>query len=371
MTADLTVDLAAIAANTRLLAARASGELMAVVKADGFGHGATAVAETVLANGATWLGVTSIEEGLALRHAGIAAPVLSWLNPVEADVESAVTHQVDLAVPTAEHLDVVAQTAAHLGRPARVHLHVDTGMARDGCPLERWAHLCRLAATAERHRLVRVIGLMGHLACADEPAHPGNTEGARRFEGAISVAAAFGLRPHVRHLAATAATLTDVSTHHDLCRVGAGLVGIDPSGTTRLRPALTLSAPVVTVRDVRAGTAVGYGHTHVTPVATRLALLALGYADGIPRTSRGWVQVQGKRCPVVGRVSMDQVVVDVGGLPVRPGDLATVFGPGDGGEPTAAEWAAWADTIEHEIVTGIGARVRRTTTYPQRLRGVA
>lgn len=357
----LTVDLHAVAANTRHFASLASGELMAVVKADAFGHGARVVAETALANGAAWLGVTSVQEALSLRYAGIAAPVLSWLNAVDADFGTAIDREVELAVPSVEHLDAIAQAASQTGRTARVHLHADLGMARDGAPADLWPTLCRLAATAERHRLVRVTGVMGHLACADQPDHPSNVAAAKAFDGAIAVATIFGLRPHLRHVAATAATITDVTTHHDLCRVGAGLFGIDPSGTTRLAPALTLRAPVVSVREVRAGTPVGYGHRHVTDRRTVLALLPLGYADGIPRSSHGYVFVHGRRCPVVGTVSMDQTVVDVGDLGVQPGDVATVFGPGYDGEPTAADWAIWADTIEHDIVTGIGPRVRRWT----------
>lgn len=360
--AALYVDLDAVAANTRLFADRAAGELMAVVKADAFGHGAEDVARVALDNGASWLGVTSVEEALTLRHAGIAAPVLSWLNPVDADFASAVRLRIDVAAPSAAHLDAMARTAADLGRPLYVHLHVDLGMARDGCPGIEWEGLCRLAATAERHRLVRVVGVMGHLACADTPGHPSNVRGSRAFETALDVAQSFGLRPHLRHVASTAATLTDPTTHHDLCRVGAGLYGIDPSRTTDLHQALTLTAPVVSVRDVPAGTGVGYGHTYVTDRATRLALLPLGYADGIPRSSFGSVWVAGRRCPVVGRVSMDQVVVDVGDASIEPGDTAIVFGPGYDGEPTVAEWAAWAGTIPHEIVTGIGRRVRRATT---------
>jgi alanine racemase len=182
-----------------------------------------------------------------------------------------------------------------------------------------------------------------------------------RFAWGIAVARRHGLRPPLRHLAATAATLTDPLSRHTLCRVGAGLVGIDPTGTTPLRPAMTLTAPVVSVRDVPAGTPVGYGHTWVAGRATRLALLPLGYADGLPRSASGRAEVlvRGCRRPVVGTISMDQVVVDVGTLPVRAGEVATVFGPGDAGEPTAAEWALWSGTIEHEIVTGIGARVSR------------
>lgn len=358
---ELRVDLDAVARNTRHFVGHTRVPVMAVVKADGFGHGAVSVARTALTHGATWLGVTSLAEALELRHAGIAAPVLSWLNPVGTDFGPAAAHRIDVGVPGRDHLDAVAAAAAP-GEPARLHLHVDTGMTRDGCGFDTWPELVRAARDLERRGLIEVVGVMGHLACADEPTHPANAAGKRAFDAATDLARAYGLRPRVIHLAATSATLTDRSTHHDLVRVGAGLYGIDPSGTTRLAGALTLVAPVVSVRTVGAGSAVGYGHTHRTARRTRLALLPLGYADGLPRAASGLAQVaiRGRRCRVVGRISMDQIVVDTGHLRVRPGDVATVFGPGRDGEPTVAEWAHWSGTIEHEIVTGIGARVRRT-----------
>ena len=357
----LTVDLEAVAENTRLLAARARGRLMAVVKADGFGHGATDVARTSLAHGAIALGVTSVGEAIALRDEGVAAPLLSWLNPVDADFDAAVHRGVDLATPGVGHLHAVAAAARREGRRARIHLHVDAGMARDGAAPGDWAELCRWARILEQQELVRVVGVMGHLACADDVRNPANAAGRRAFERAVLRAHRSGLQPRLCHLAATAACLTDPATHFDMCRVGAGLVGIDPSRTTSLHPAMTLTAPVVDVRDVSRGTPVGYGHTHVTRRRTRLALLPLGYADGLPRSASGRaaVQLHGRRHPIVGLISMDQAVVDVGTAPVRPGDVATVFGPGMDGEPTVAEWACWAGTIEHEVVTGIGRRVAR------------
>ncbi|RIQ20268.1 alanine racemase [Jiangella rhizosphaerae] len=356
----LTADLAAVAANARMIAAHAPGAaLMAVVKADGFGHGAAGVARTALAAGATRLGVTSVDEALELRAAGIGAPILSWLNPVDADFGAAVAAGVDLAIPSRPHLDAVVASAT--ARPARVHLHLDTGMARDGAPPEEWAQLCRAARLAEQRGQLRVGGVMGHLACADVPTDRSNAIGRTRFAWGLEVARATGLRPAHRHLAATAATLTDPRTHHTLVRVGAGLFGIDPSRTVRLRPALRLTAPVVSVRRVRAGTPVGYGHAWTAPAATHLGLLPLGYADGLPRAASGRAEVlvRGRRRPLVGLLSMDQAVVDLGDDAVAPGEIATVFGPGDDGEPTAAEWAVWAGTIEHEIVTGIGPRVAR------------
>lgn len=367
----LEVDLAAVAANTRLLADRAAGDLMAVVKADGFGHGAVDVARTALAHGATWLGVTSLPEALALRAAGLRAPVLSWLNPVDADWATAVASGVDVAVPGLEHL---AAVAAAPGR-ARVHLHVDAGMARDGAAPATWAALCAAARRAERHGRVEVVGVMGHLGCADDPGDGCNAVGRTRFAWALETARAAGLRPQHRHLAATAATLTDPRTHHTMSRVGAGLVGIDPSGTTALRGALTLAAPVVSVRRVPAGTPVGYGHAHRTDRATHLALVPVGYADGLPRAASGRAEalVRGGRRPLVGRVSMDQVVVDLGDRPVAPGETVTLLGPGDAGEPTAADWADWSGTIPHEVVTGLGAatRLRRRTTGAAHLRSLA
>lgn len=363
---DLSVDLAAVAANTRLLAERAEGALMAVVKADGFGHGAVDVARTALSHGATWLGVTAIAEALPLRRAGLRAPVLSWLNPVGSDFGAALAADIDLAVPSAEHLRAVLLAASRSHRTARVHLHLDTGMGRDGCEPSAWRALCAAARRGEARGLLDVVGVMGHLACADQPAHPANAEAARIFDDGVTQARQLGLRPQVCHLAATAATLTAPGLHHDLVRVGAGLVGIDPSGSTALSPALTLTAPVISVRTVPAGTGVGYGHSWVAPAETRLALLAVGYADGLPRVASGHAQVwlAGRRRPVVGRISMDQVVLDLGSgadaAHVVPGEVATVLGPGTQGEPTVEEWATWSQTLPHEIVTGLGQRPRRT-----------
>lgn len=360
----LEVDLDAVAANVELLARRATGELMAVVKADGFGHGAAAVARTALAHGATWLGVATLDEALALRTAGVDAPLLSWLNPLEADFAAGVARGVEVAVPSRAHLDAVVRAAPW----TRVHLHLDTGLARDGAAPSEWPGLCRAARRAERAGHVQVVGVMGHLACADLPDDPANALGRARFAWGVETARAAGLRPAHRHLAATAATLTDPLSHHTLCRVGAGLVGIDPSGTTRLRPALTLTAPLVSVRRVPGGTPVGYGHGWVATGATQLGLLPLGYADGLPRAASGRAEVlvRERRRPLVGRISMDMAVVDLGPAEQAgpdtavPGDEVTVFGPGHGGEPTTAEWALWAGTIEHEIVTGLGGRVLRT-----------
>ncbi len=351
------ISLAAVTANVRAIRAHTAGEVMAVVKADGFGHGMADVASAALAGGATRLGVATIDEALALRRSGFPERVLSWLNPLGADFGRAVAYGIELAAPGRAHLDAIAGT----GLRARVHLHLDTGMARDGAAPEEWAALCQAARAAELSGAVEVVGVMGHLPCAASPRHGANAEGRRRFEWGLQVAHAAGLRPGDRHLAATAATLTDPLSHHTMSRIGAGLVGIDESGSTTLRPGLTLTAPLVSVREVSAGTPVGYGGAWVAPARTRLGLIPLGYADGLPRSAsnRASVAVGGVRRPLVGRISMDMAVVDLGPVPAAPGDQVALFGPGDDGEPTVADWARWAGTLPHEIVTGLGARISR------------
>lgn len=359
---ELLVHHDAIRANAAHFAASTDGRLMAVIKADAFGHGHERVARVVLDAGASWLGVASSEEALALRAGGIDAPILSWLNAPDADFSAAVAADVDLAVPSAAVLGAVSRAAAQLGRRARVHLHIDLGMAREGCPREGWSALCELARELQLQGSVRVVGIMGHLSCAEIPGHPQSRLERQRFVNAVLAARRRRLSPNVVHLAATAATVTGDGAGFGLHRIGAGLFGIDPSGSsTALRPALSLVTRVVGSREVEAGTGVGYGLDHVAEARTNLALLPLGYADGLPRAASGRAEVlvRGRRRPLVGRFSMDMVVVDTGGERVRPGEPVTVFGPGGAGEPTVAEWAGWAGTIEHELVTRVGARVAR------------
>jgi len=336
------------------------GRLMAVLKADAFGHGDVAAA--VLEAGAESIGVTSIDEALALRRAEVGAPILSWLNPPGADFETAVRERIDLAVPHLELLFEIARAARTAGETARVHLHIDVGTGRDGCPPRDWATLCALAREQEAAGAIRVVGVMGHMSCADDPLSGQNVRERLVFENAIRTARRRALRPHLLHLAATAATITGAGAGYGPHRIGAGLFGIDPSHTTDiLRPALTLTSTVVSSREAPAGTGVGYGHDFVTPRRTCLALLPLGYADGLPRAASGRAEVlvRGERRPLVGRFSMDMVVVDTGDVLLRPGERVTVFGPGRDGEPTVAEWAAWSHTIEHEIVTAVGSRASR------------
>lgn len=350
----------AIGENIAIARARTRARIMAVVKADGYGHGAVTVARAAVAAGAEWLGTTDIAEAARLRAAGLTVPILSWLNPSGVDVEAAATGRIDVAVGSVDELEAL------LDQPSsallRVHLHMDTGMAREGCPAPEWDALITGARHGQWLGKIRVVGLMGHLPLADRADPEANAPAVTRLCQAGAAVTAAGLDVPLAHLAATSGTLTDPATHFAMVRFGAGLVGIDPSETTELRGACRLTAPVVHSTTVGAGTPVGYGGTYVTDTATNLSVLPIGYADGIPReiSPDAAVRIHGRRHPVVGRVSMDQIVIDTGADHVPLGTTATVFGPPDGVTPTIRDWARWAGTIPHTIVTGIGPRVKRT-----------
>lgn len=373
MRTEARIDLAAITANTRRLGELAGDAgVMAVVKADGYGHGLVPSARAVLAGGAAWLGVAFLEEALALRAAGLDAPVLAWLFSPQEDLVPAVTAGIDLGVYDVAELERVRAAAAAAGSTARVHLKADTGLSRGGATPGAWPGLCAAAARTEG---VEVVGVWSHFAFADGgPDHPVNNRQAVLFAQALEVAAGAGLRPQVRHLANSAATLTAPATHYDLVRPGVALYGLSPvpdlgdPGHWGLRPAMTLASTVALVKRVPAGSGVSYLHRYTTDRDTTLVLVPLGYADGVPRTATNTAQVLlgGRRRTVAGTVCMDQFVVDVGDDEVETGAPVLLFGPGDHGEPTAQEWAAALDTINYEIITRVGARVPRTYDGPGR-----
>jgi alanine racemase len=331
--------------------------IMAVVKADGYGHGAIAVARAAIDAGATWLGVTEVTEAVALRNAGFSEPILSWLNPAGIDAVEAAARRVDIAVGSADEL---RRLIADAESPVRVHLHMDTGMSRGGCPLGEWQELLRVARQGRGR--VEVVGVMGHLPRADEGDPRANEAAVVRMRQARDAVLRAGFGPLLVHLAATSAALTDPATHFGMVRVGAGLVGIDPSETVALVGASRFTASVVHTARVPAGTPIGYGGTHVTIRSTQLSVVGVGYADGIPRelAPGASVEICGERHPLVGRVSMDQIVVDTGDAAYPRGTTVTVFGPEGGAVPSVQEWAGWAGTIPHTIVTGIGPRVQRS-----------
>ncbi|HEX3830270.1 MAG TPA: alanine racemase [Sporichthyaceae bacterium] len=362
------VDLDAIRGNVgSLRSAAGSAEVMAVVKADGYGHGMVPVARAAVSAGATWLGVAVLEEALRLRAAGLECRVFCWLAAPGEDFGAAVAVDVDLSASAPWAVDQIAAGARTAGRRARLHLKVDSGLGRGGAAPADWAHLVEVAAKEQASGSIEVVGLWSHLACADEPQRPENAAQVAAFRSAIEIAERAGLRPEVRHLANSAGTMGIPATHFDLVRPGIAVYGCSPSPAVTdsagfgLRPAMTLVARLAHVKRVPAGHGVSYGHTYVTSRQTTLGLVPVGYADGIPRAAGNQAPLwaAGARRRIAGRVCMDQFVVDLGDDPACVGDEVVLFGTGESGEPTAQEWADAIGTISYEIVTRIGERIPR------------
>jgi alanine racemase len=357
------IDLGALASNIRVLQATVTPALvMVVVKAEAYGHGAIEVARAAAGAGADWIGVVEIPEALALREAGITLPILTWLHGADSDFQAAVDAGIDLGISTMEQLERAGATDGL----AHIQIKVDTGLSRNGIEERLAADLFARAAELERDGAVSVRGVWSHLANAGENEDLGQL---RRFDVALAQATDAGLRPELRHLAATAGALSRPETRQDLVRIGIGAYGLSPfdaqSGPSAeqlgLRPVMELSAEIVSVKRVPAGSGVSYGFTYRTAAETNLALVPLGYADGIPRaaSSVAPVSINGRRYTISGRVAMDQFVVDIGDDEVRVGDRAILFGDPRDGVPTADDWAAVTGTINYEIVTRLGPRVTR------------
>lgn len=364
------VDLSAVAHNVRRLREAApDSHMMAVVKADGYGHGAEPVARAARAAGADWLGLALPSEAVSLRRAGIAGPMLAWLYAPGDDLVEPLNLDVDLSVSAPWAVSAVVDAARRSGRRARVHLKVDTGLGRGGAAPDQWGRLLDAALREERAGRLQIVGIWSHLACADEPESPVTGQQVDAFADALALAERHGVYPQVRHLANSAATLIWPSTHFDLVRCGISVYGLTPStamGTASelgLRPAMRVVARVALVKDVPRGQGVSYGLRYVTDSATRLALIPVGYADGVPRTAGGRlpVRVNGVDLTGVGTIAMDQFVLDVGDLEVHPGDEVVLFGDGTDG-PTAEQWGQACGTINYEIVTRLGPRVPRVYT---------
>jgi alanine racemase len=359
------IDLGAIRSNiASLRASVAPAASMVVVKAEGYGHGAVEAAKAAVDAGTDWLGVVDLVEALALRDAGITIPILAWLHGEDADFGAAVAAKIDVGVSSLGQLERAAATAG----VAHIQIKVDTGLSRSGVEERESAALFERAAEQERAGRVRVRGLWSHLANAGEAE---DLEQVRRFTLFVDAARDAGLTPELRHLAATAGALRVPASRFDLVRLGVGVYGLSPfedatSADLGLRPAMELSAEIVSVKRVAAGTGVSYGYAYRTAAESTLALVPLGYADGIPRHASSGpdrpgapVSINGKKYRVCGRVAMDQFVVDVGDDEVRVGDRAILFGDPATGVPSADDWAEAADTINYEIVTRIGPRVTR------------
>lgn len=356
------IDVAALTQNTANLAARTNAELMAIVKADGYGHGAVTAAHAAVAGGATRLGIAQVAEAVALAAQLPAVPVFAWLYSPATDLAPALQAGIELSVNSPWALRSVADTAAELGVTARVHLAFDVGMAREGARPEVWSELL---AAVKAARALEVTGIWSHLTSADDRSSSATAAELHRFEAAVAEAEQLGIEPEVRHLAASSGLLWHPATHFDMVRAGISLYGMAPDGSDPaalgLRRVMRLEAELSNVQRVPAGTPVSYGGIEQTHNSTVLGTVPLGYADGIPRQASGqgaWVTVNGQRANVIGRVCMDQFMVDLGpDSGAAPGDIAVVFGGQTGA--SAEDWAQAGSTINYAITTAIGARVPR------------
>ena len=366
--AEAVVDLGAIEHNVRVLREHAGrAAVMAVVKADGYGHGATRVAQAALAAGAAELGVATVDEALALRTDGITAPVLAWLHPPGIDFAPALLADVQIAVSSVRQLDELLDAVRRTGRTATVTVKADTGLNRNGVAAAQYPSMLTALGQAVAEDAIRLRGLMSHMVYADQPENPINNVQAQRFTEMLAQARDQGVRFDVAHLANSSATMSRPDLAFDLVRPGIAVYGLSPVpelGDMGLIPAMTVKCAVALVKSIRAGDSVSYGHTWTAQRDTNLGLIPIGYADGVFRSLGGRLEVliNGRRRPGVGRVCMDQFVVDLGPGPadVAEGDEAILFGPGNAGEPTAQEWADLLGTIHYEVVTSPRGRVTRT-----------
>jgi alanine racemase len=360
------VDLDAVAGNVRILTAEvAPARLLAVVKADAYGHGAVPVAREALRAGAAWLGVALVEEALALREAGVTAPLLVLSEPHPAAADAAAANAVAVTICTQGAVRAFGAAGRRAGRPVAAHLKVDTGMHRQGCAP---AELPDLVAAALAEPGLEVEGLWSHFAVADEAAKTATTDAQlAAYHQALAAAAAAGLEPRWRHLANSAGATVRDDARFDLVRAGIELYGLAPSPElagdvrARLRPALALRAAVSALRTVRAGERVSYGHRWEARRPTRIATLPVGYADGVRRGLSGRIRVRlGERnLRQVGTVTMDQMMVDVEDADVEVGQVATLLGDPARGEPGVGEWAQVLDTIDYEVTCGLAPRLPR------------
>ena len=390
------VDLAAIRHNLGVLRAAAPGALqLATVKANAYGPGLLPVARAALDGGADWLGVAQLAEAFTLRRgldeAGVTraeAPILAWISTSSSYFVAAIEADIDLSVSWTWVLADICAAARQVGRPARVHVKIDTGMSRAGSTLADLPALASALRMAADDGLVDVVGAWSHMSRADDPSEAGNASTAshvRIFEEGLAILADAGITPRIRHLSATSGILWHPEAHYDMVRAGIGLYGLSPdpavaaSEELGLIPALELRAPLTSVKVIEEGTPASYGGTWVAPTRRWIGLVPLGYGDGILRAVSNKARVvvhtaSGPfNAPLIGRVCMDQFMVDLGPAegspgtptarsgqaPAIPGDMATLFGSGIGGEALADDWAQAAGTINYEIVTHLGAHIPR------------
>ena len=360
------ISLPAIRRNVGRIRDLTGGAVIVVVKAGGYGHGAAAAANAALEGGATMVATADLEEALALREAGVQGPVLCWLHGPRTDFEAGVRGGIELAVNNLEQLDGIAAAAERAERTATVQLKIDSGLSRNGIARDRWDAVFARTAELVSAGTIAVRGIFSHLANAGDESDRAQ---AAVFDEAIALLRGYGIEPPMQHLAASAATLSSPHLHYNTVRVGVAAYGLSPfadrtSAQLGLEPAMTLRSEIVALRAVPAGTGVSYGYNHVCETATTLALVPMGYADGMPRALNGagaWVTIAGEHRPIVGRIGMDQFIVDVGPLAGRLelGEPVVLFGDPERGNPPVEIWAGLMRTINYEIVVGIGPRVVR------------
>ena len=353
---ELNIDLDLLKQNLSYVKSKANLPVLAVVKADAYGHGLIPCAKAAIEGGADYLGVALLEEAISLREAGVTAPLLAWLLPPGEDYKKAVSLDIELGVSSLAAFDEINSIPG-----AKIHLEVESGMGRGGF-LSEWPELLK-------RDLSRVVGIFTHFARADEPDESQNQLQISNFEKFVSDLNKLGIKP-IRHISNTAATLSNSLnnnlTNYDMVRIGIAMYGYSPlERDENLKPIMTLRSKLVLVKDMPAGHPIGYGATEVTKSDTKIGIVGLGYADGIPRNARGaGVTFQGKRAPIIGRVSMDQFAVDLGSdSQAKSGDWVTVFGE----QYSVYDWAAASQTITYEITTRIGGRITRTYKHLRHL----
>ena len=362
---ELLIDLDAIAANlNRMRQVAPNSKICGVVKANAYGHGMVAVAKRLEREGVDYLGVADITEALELRAAGIQTHILAWLHSPLEDFRAAVVADIDLGVSTLTQLDRVVAAAHASGSRAWVHIKVDTGLGRNGVTADDLPRLLQAARSAQDSGDIRVVGIFSHLSCTSRE---DDLAQIAKFEAAVALAGTMDIHPDLKHLTASDGTLSYPQAHYDMVRIGVALYGLSPysdhnSQDYGLTPAMTATAKVVQVKRVAADQGVSYGYLYRTPSETNLALVPVGYAEGLPRLATGGVSIwlNGKLFPLDSRIAMDQFVLDVGGHQVVPGDTAVIFGDPAKGYPSADQMAQASQSINYEIVTRMGGRFTRS-----------
>lgn len=362
---DLIIDLDAIAANYRSMKQRVGeSKVMAVVKADAYGHGMVEVAFKLEEAGVDYFGVADVNEALELREHGVGLPILAWLHDPDDTFVDAVVNEIELGVANLEQLERIADAARLVDLTARVHLKADTGLSRNGATMAEWPALLSAVKDYADQGLIHVVGIFSHLSSTGEAEDRAQIAA---FEQAIELAHEAGVDFELRHLTASDGTLSYPDAHYDMVRIGVALYGLSPfadhhSAEYGLKPAMTARAKVTQVKRVDAGTGISYGYLARADKDTTLALVPIGYFEGLPRnaTGKAEVSIQGKRYKISARIAMDQFVIDVGDDEVAAGDIAVIFGDPASGVPSADDLAAAGETINYEIVTRMGGRFKRS-----------